>query len=298
MRICVFGAGSLGSALGGILAANNEVVLIGRRQHVGAVRQKGLVLTGSVARRVRMEAYETVDEAGPPELLIITTKAYDTEEAVDICSDWAEPETMVLTLQNGLGNLELLRSWKGKRAFGGTITMGASLTAPGRVRVSGLGRVAVGSDLNPRGAGLIIQAFSSCGIPSKTSGNVRGEIWAKAIVNACINPTTAFLRIPNGALLTSPSVSRLVRDVCRECEVIAESSGVSLPYHPMISRVRAIARETSKNRSSMLRDIELGRRTEINQINGIIAKSGALHGVPAPLNRALVAIVEAIASRA
>jgi 2-dehydropantoate 2-reductase len=298
MRICVFGAGSLGSAVGGILAANNEVVLIGRQQHVRAVRQKGLVLTGSVSRRVRVEAYETVDEAGPPELLIITTKAYDTKEAVEICSDWAAPGTMVLTLQNGLGNLELLRTWKGKRAFGGTITMGASLTSPGRVRVSGLGSAVIGSDMDAGGAGLISRAFSSCGIPSKTNSNVCGEIWAKAIVNACINPTTAILEVPNGALLMSPSISRIVRDVCKECEVIADSSGVSLPYHPMISRVRAVTRETSKNRSSMLQDVELGRRTEINQINGIIAESGAMHGVPAPLNRALVAIVEAIGTRA
>jgi 2-dehydropantoate 2-reductase len=298
MRICVFGAGSLGSAVGGILAANNEVVLIGRRQHVRAVRQKGLILTGSVARRVRVEAYEKVDETSPPELLIITTKAYDTKEAVEICSDWAAPGTMVLTLQNGLGNLELLRTWKRKRAFGGTITMGASLTAPGRVRVSGLGSVVIGSDMDAEGAGLISRTFSSCGIPSKTSGNVWGEMWAKAIVNACINPTTAILKVPNGALLTSPSISRLVRDVCKECEVIADSCGVSLPYRPMISRVRAVARETSKNRSSMLQDVEPGRRTEINQINGIIAESGAMHGVPAPLNRALVAIVEAIGSRA
>ena len=139
MRIYVFGAGALGSAIGGMLSRGHEVTLIGRRAHVSAIKRSGLLLTGKVELRCRPNACMTVRGLPPPDILIVTTKAYDTADAVAACKAWTGAETSVLTLQNGIGNLELLRAWKGNRAFGGTTSMGATLVSPGVVRVAGFG---------------------------------------------------------------------------------------------------------------------------------------------------------------
>lgn len=296
MRICVFGAGSLGSALGGILARKHRVSLVARRDNVSAIMRDGLRLTGDVRSRVRLDACETVEGVHPPELLIITTKAYDTGEAVDQCRDWVTKDTRVLTLQNGLGNLELLRKWLGARAFGGTISMGAELTRPGVVRVSGLGDTVIGADKDPEGASRIVEAFSSCGFSASADMNTAGHIWAKAIVNACINPTSAVLDVSNGSLVDNPVISRFMNEVCQECELVASANGIMLPNASMRARVRAVARDTSENISSMLQDVRRGRRTEISQINGAFRDIGARKGIHTPLNSALTAMVETLAT--
>jgi 2-dehydropantoate 2-reductase len=291
MRISIFGAGSLGSALGGLLAGTNEVTLIGRRPHVDEIRRNGLILVGDRTRSIRLKAAVNVSAVAPPELLIVTTKAYDTEEAVRICKPWIDKETMVLTLQNGLGNLEHLRAWKGSIAFGGTTTMGATLLSPGRVRVSGIGKIVVGADMNPTGAAMLARVFSNAGIPVKVMNDISREIWAKAVVSACINPITAVLRVPNGKLLDSPILSRFIREICQECVDVSCSEGIRMSSDSMYARVRTVARDTSRNLSSMLQDVQRGKRTEIGQINEAFCRTGEGNGISTPLNNALVAMI-------
>ena len=293
MRICIFGAGSLGSALGGILAMSNQVTLVGRRAHVAAMRKQGLALVGEIRRSVRVGARERVEGLDPPELLIVTTKAYDTEMAVQACRTLASRNTMVLTLQNGLGNLELLRTWKGSNAFGGTTTIGANLVAPGKVRISGLGETVIGSDLNPEGAKKICRLFRENGLAAQIQSDVNAAIWSKVAVSASINPLTAVLRIENGALLSGP-MSRMMMEVCREAVSVGVSNGAPLNLHAVMNRARAVAKDTAGNRSSMLQDVERGRRTEIDQINGAIWSLGDRLGSPAPLNKALWAMISSL----
>ncbi|UCE91636.1 MAG: 2-dehydropantoate 2-reductase [Methanobacteriota archaeon] len=294
MRICVFGAGSLGSAVGGMLASHHEVVLVGRKANVSPIAEDGLRIRGVVSRTVKLDASDSVKDFAPPDLLIVATKAYSTSSVVDACSGWISGDTKVLTLQNGLGNLEKLRAWRGDRAIGGTTTMGASLVAPGIVRIAGIGKTIVGSELDPNAASKVSSAFRSAGIPAVTRREIHSEIWAKAIVNASINPLTAILRIPNGDLIESRTLSRLMAEICSECESVAEASAITLPVKSMYRRARSVARETAGNRSSMLRDIELGRRTEIDCINGHLCRSGEVAGVPTPLNNALVSMIKSL----
>lgn len=294
MRIVVFGAGSLGCGLGGLLAKRHDVVLIGRKENTDAVREQGLRLEGEVEAKVGLDARETIDGLSQPDLVVLTTKAYQTKAAVDALSAAPWPDTLAVTLQNGLGNLEVLRGWKGAKAFGATTTMGATLVSPGNVRLSGLGRTVVGADLDEGGARRIAEAFSACGLKVDVRRDIAGEIWAKAVVNCCINPLTAILRVTNGRLLESAPVSRLMSDICIECSAVALAACVALPEGRMIDRVRAVAEDTAGNRSSMLRDVELGRRTEIAQLNGAVCRVGSAHGIPTPLNRAVAAMVEAL----
>lgn len=298
MRVCVFGAGSLGSALGGMLAARNDMVLIGRDPHMSVARQKGLTLTGDVKRKVEVDARLDVSGLEPPDLLLVTVKAFDTREVVKACQQWSKASTRVLTLQNGLGNLELLRSWKGNSVYGGTITMGAQLLSPGVVRVSGLGRIAIGADADRMGATEIAKMFASCGLPAEVEDDIYAELWSKAAVSACINPLTAILRVPNGGILEDSAVLRMVREIGRECSEVAAAEGIRLSPRRIDARVRRVARDTSRNRSSMLRDVEEGRRTEIEQINGAFVGMAARHGISVPTNRALMAMVGTLASRA
>ena len=293
MRIIVFGAGSLGCAIGGILAQKHEVTLVGRKENMDAVKRNGLHLTGDVETTLNVRTRETVEGLDPPDLMLLTTKAYHTKSVVDALMRLPWTDTPVLTLQNGLGNLELIRAWKGPQAFGGTTTMGASLLSPGNVRISGLGRTIIGSDLDALGAKRLAEAFSACGLIVDVKVDVAAEIWAKAIVNACINPLTAILRVPNGKLLESETVSRLMSELCDECIAVAKAAGVVVP-DMMMNRVSAVAADTAENRSSMLRDVELGRRTEILQMNGMMCKVGSHHGVRTPLNRAMTAMIEAL----
>jgi len=294
MRVLVFGAGALGSALGGILTRKHDVVLVGRKENMDAIARNGLSLSGEFELLHEVEAHESPDSIAPPDMILLTTKAYDTRSAVAALSGLPWDDPSVLTLQNGLGNMEVLRAWKGPKAFGGTITMGAQLVSPGHVKVSGLGRIVVGADMDEAGARKIADMFSGCGLTARVTKDIEAEIWAKALVNACINPVTAVLRVPNGRLLESETIVHLMSDICDECAAVAESVGVTLPEERMMDRVRSVAADTAANRSSMLRDIELGRRTEIGQLNGMICRIGSAHGVPTPLNRAMVAMVEAM----
>jgi len=297
MRICVYGAGSLGSAIGGMLAEQHDVVLIGRAANVEAIRKNGLELRGIIKKKVEAEAYPSINGLAPPDLLLITTKSYNTRAVAEACRDWVNADTRVLTLQNGLGNIETLREWLGQSAFGGTTTMGASLASPGVVQIAGVGRTIIGADVDWESAAHISSIFRKAGMPSSVTREVNGEIWAKAIVNASINPLTAVLRVANGALLESRTTSRLMSEICIECESVANAAGIDLPVASVYRRARAVAQETAHNQSSMLRDIELGRKTEISSINGHICRIGARVGVVTPLNRALVAMVESLESR-
>ncbi len=296
MRICVYGAGSLGSAIGGMLAEQHDVVLIGRAANVEAIQKGGLELRGVIQKKVAAEAYPSIDGLAPPDLMLITTKSYNTRAVVEACRGWTKADTKVLTLQNGLGNIETLREWLGPSAFGGATTMGASLVSPGIVKIAGVGRTVIGADIDRESAVCISSIFRKAGMPSSVATGIDGEIWTKTIVNASINPLTAVLRVTNGALLESRATSRLMSEICLECESVANAAGISLPVASVYRRARAVARETGPNRSSMLRDIELGRKTEIANINGHICLVGARVGVATPLNRALVAMVESLES--
>jgi len=297
MRICVYGAGSLGSAIGGMLAEQHDVVLIGRTANVEAIQKSGLELRGIIKKKVEAEAYPSINGLAPPDLMLITTKSYNTMAVAEACRDWVTADTKVLTLQNGLGNIETLREWLGQSVFGGTTTMGASLVSPGIVQIAGVGRTIIGADIDRESAAYISSIFRKAGMPSAVAREIDGEIWAKAIVNASINPLTAVLRVANGALLESRTISRLMSEICLECESVANAAGIRLPVASVYRRARTVAQETAHNRSSMLRDIELGRKTEISSINGHICRVGARGGVATPLNRALVAMVESLESR-
>lgn len=296
MKVTVLGAGSLGSLLGARLAEDHEVTLVGRDPHMEAVRSEGLRVVGASDLHVHPQAVTDAADAEPPDALLVTVKAYDTDAALQDAAPLLEADPIVASLQNGLGNLETLADHvPTDRVVGGVTTHGATREAPGVVRHAGAGDTTVGAPGPDRApAKAVADALSEGGIPTTVTERIQGEIWAKVAVNAGINPVTAITGLPNGALLEDPELEATMEAAAREAEAVAEAEDAQLPATDLVDRTREVAQRTAENTSSMLQDIQRGRRTEIDAISGEVARRARDNGLEAPVNRTLAALVQGI----
>lgn len=292
--VIVFGAGSLGSLIGGLLARNPDanVTLVGRDPHIAAIRDAGLGIEGAVTERVFLDAHTTVPESA--DLAIVTVKSFDTKIAGRALSDCGL--TTVLSLQNGIGNEETLVEELGEdvSVLAGTCTYGAMRTDPGHVRCTGIGEIVLGpTEQRDTGrmdrANRIGRLFERAGLNTTVADDMPRRLWEKLAVNAGINAPTALARIENGALADSP-VRETARRAARETARVARFEGVNLPDEAAIAALETVIEATAQNRSSMLQDVQMGRRTEIDSINGYVAECNA---VTTPVNRTLAQLLRA-----
>ena len=284
MDICVFGAGSLGSLVGGLLADDHEVTLVGREPHVRAVRKRGLQLAGEFDRTVYPGA--TTDPPASADLVLVTVKSFDTAAAAAQLAGGAFDA--VLSLQNGMGNEETLAAHVSAPVLAGTCTYGARLTDPGVVECTGVGGVALGppdggsSELADR-----VGTALAAGLETTVAGDMPRRLWAKLAVNAGINAVTALARVPNGDLVDGPART-VAHDAASETARVAATAGVDIADAP--DRTLEIAEATAPNLSSMHQDVRGGTRTEIDAINGYVVEQA---DQPAPVNATLTALVRA-----
>ncbi|ERH10800.1 MAG: ketopantoate reductase [halophilic archaeon J07HX64] len=284
MEVCVFGAGSLGSLVGGLLADDHEVHLVGREPHVTAVREDGLCVTGEFDRTVYPSASTT-----PPatsDLALVTVKSFDTAAAARALADRSVGP--VLSLQNGMGNEEQLETHLSDPVLAGTCTYGARLADPGVVECTGAGEITVG----PQGGGQSTAADRvgetlSSGLETTVAEDMPRRLWEKLAVNAGINAVTALSRVPNGALFDGPATG-VARDAARETAAVAADVGVEIPDAP--AQTLAVAEATAPNTSSMQQDVLAGGRTEIDAINGYVVEQATQ---PVPVNATLTGLVRA-----
>ncbi|MCJ2520952.1 MAG: 2-dehydropantoate 2-reductase [Candidatus Thermoplasmatota archaeon] len=294
MRFLIFGAGALGSLFGGLLSQRHEVMLVGRRVHMEAIRRNGLKIGGRTNLVVHPTAQEDIAEVESLDVVVLTVKAYDTEGALEALKPFWR-KAAFLSLQNGLGNEDLLAE-RADRVLGGVTNQGVTFVAPGEVYHAGIGDTYIGPY---RGTGLeeaaeLVEAFSMCGIPSELSEDIRGELWLKTLVNACINPLTGLLEVKNGHILQSTFLTDVVREIVDEGLQVAALQGLHLDREEVLEKVWSIAEATADNISSMLQDLEKGRRTEIDSINGAIVERGREGGVSCPINSLLTNLVKAL----
>jgi 2-dehydropantoate 2-reductase len=290
MEVLVFGAGSLGSLIGGLLARAHDVTLVGREPHVGAVRSDGLRITGVETVDVRPAA--TTDAAGASaDLALVTVKTYDTEAAARALA--AGDYGVVCSLQNGMGNEEILAGAVDAPVLAGTATYGARLAGPGRVEWTGRGTITLGAWRPADDAATaerVAAAFRAADLDAAATTDVRRRLWEKLAVNAAINPVTALARVENGALTAGP-LAEVARTAAVETAGVARADGTDLDGGTARAAVETVARETARNRSSMLRDVARGRRTEIDAINGYVLDRAADTGESVPINRTLAALI-------
>jgi 2-dehydropantoate 2-reductase len=226
------------------------------------------------------------------EVLIVAVKAYDTRVVAASYMGMVPPETTVLSLQNGLGNIETLQSMLNNDVLAGSTTEGGFSLGPGYVVHTGRGLTVIG---DPRGANSDIcsrikLAFDKAGLQAETSSNIRGVLWTKAIVNAAINPLSSLTRLPNGALAENAAIQEIARRVIAEGISVSHAAHIRLVGDPR-KLWRRILLSTKANKSSMLQDIERGKMTEIRQLNGAILSHGKKTGTKTPVNEILTKLV-------
>jgi 2-dehydropantoate 2-reductase len=318
MKLAIIGAGAMGSLLGFYLCEHAEVWLLDPwRAHVDAIKSGGLArdLDGAVEIR-HPHATSDPTAIGACEAVLVLVKAHQTAWAAEQAKLIAKTEgrglrtemgaedlipqssvlsPLVVTLQNGIGNRELLAEALGAERVGqGVTALGATLLGPGRVRHAGQGPTVFGAAPNRAQMAVLADLFVACGLPAEVSGDLDALVWGKLVVNVGINALTALLRVPNGALAETAQARDLVAAAVAEALAVAQARGTSLPYNDALDHVLAVARATGANRSSMLQDVLRGSPTEITTINGAVVREGQRLGVPTPVNQLLTALVCAI----
>ena len=297
MRIAVVGAGAIGCLFGVRLHNSGHSVLLihHTKRTIASIRKRGVLLREPSGTTVRahLEVKRSLSRRDDPDLVLLTVKAYDTEATTRALQKSIGGNGLVLSLQNGLGNIETLRRYlPTQKLLAGTTTEAALQTGPGQVTHTGKGTTWIGevNGVTSNGCGILREVFRKAGFRTEASKNIEGVIWSKAIVNSAINPITTLLRVPNGELLRIPYLRSISNAMVHEGSAVARAHGVSLnpAPRPMLLQVLALTRS---NKSSMLQDIEAGKRTEVRQLNGWIASLAGRLGVDAPYNRLLTKLV-------
>jgi 2-dehydropantoate 2-reductase len=231
-------------------------------------------------------------ECGEADLAIVLVKAWQTERAARQLEQCLPKHGLAVTLQNGLGNREILaeRLGAGRVALGVTTT-GATLLGPGVARSGGEGIISL--ETHPRNQELS-GLLSGAGFRVEIVPDARALVWGKLVVNTAINPLTALLRIPNGALLEHATVRLMMAALARETASVATALGVPLPFKDPVSTAEAVARKTAANRSSMLQDVKRGAPTEIDAICGAVVRAGKERGRRAPANWTMWRLISAL----
>jgi len=296
MNIVILGAGAIGSLFGALLSKKNNVILIGRNSHIQAIGKKGLDIEDKTQMNVKILSEKSVDKVTfLPDLLILTVKSYDTYSAISQAKQLIGDNTVVLSLQNGLDNIDKIEKIVDRRQLiAGVTTHGAFFSEPGVVKHTGKGQTILG-ELNGRKTKRItsiVDAFNKAGIETIASEDIVREIWIKAIVNSSINPLTTFSSCKNGYLLENPILEKVVEKVCRESTNIANAYGINLSYENMIKKTKEVIRNTSDNYSSMLQSFKKGKKTETDSINGKLADVGKKQDIDTTMNEILTYIVK------
>ena len=286
MDVVVFGAGSLGSLVGGLCAREHDVTLVGREPHVTRIRESGLTITGAMEFAVDPDARTTVPEHA--DLALVTVKSFDTRNAARALVGCTPG--VVCSLQNGLGNEERLARHH-DTVLAGTCTYGARLLKPGHVSCTGLGEVVVGSLDGPSPAAERVgKALRAAGIEGRVSDRMNDRRWEKLAVNAGVNPVTALAGVRNGALADGP-LHEVATDAARETARVARENGIDLGSGEAVAALETVVKTTAENHSSMLQDVRASRRTEIDAINGAVVERAR---DPVPVNRTLARLVRVL----
>ena len=289
MRVQIMGAGALGSLVGSLIQiAGYEVIFVARGKQLLALK-KGLRVSG--LKEFEISVYCT-DKPEDADITFVTVKAYDTESAA---KSLAEVDAgVVCSLQNGVGNEEILSEYC-KRVLGGVTTYGANLKDYGHVVYAGEGYTYIGEmdGSLSKEAEMVVDVLNNSGIRAEVVRDIEFRIWMKAVINAAINPITAICKVRNGEVVRNPYLWEVAKAVAEEGKEVMAKMGYEFDA---VAEVRRVAEMTAENKSSMLQDLERGKRTEVEFINGAIVKKGEEFGIDCPTNKTLLNLVRGVES--
>jgi len=306
LRVVVAGAGAVGSVVGGLVAARgHDVLLVGRDPHMAAVDRDGLHVTGLFGDRTSRPrtATDLTRADAPADVVLVSVKSHGTADVARTLGGWRHAPPLVVSLQNGLGNVETLAAALGaSRVLGARVIFGALVPEPGRAHVTVNARPVAIGPLRPDAAlrahaDRVAALFADAAIPAEALDSVEALLWEKALYNCGLNPLGALHGLTYGEVVGSPELRPVLDAAIDEGFAVARASGIALPW-PDAAGFRAyfhatLVPPTAAHRSSMRQDLEAGRRTEVDAIGGAIVRAGARTGIPTPVNSRLVAAIHA-----
>ncbi len=299
MKIVIMGAGAMGSLYGGLLASSSEEVWLVDlwKDHIDAIRSRGLTIEEKgQEKNIRINATTDVSFVGKADLVIFFVKTYHTDKAVSDALILEKEKTVFLTLQNGLGNEEILsRQVDRKKVLLGVTNHGATMIGPGKIRHAGWGKTLIGEldhQVTDR-VSTIAEMFQRAEIETEISSNIQRLIWEKLLINIGINALAAVTGLKNGMLLEHPETLVLMEEMVSEAVEVARKKGIPIEGNP-IEKVKAIAEATRTNRCSMGQDLDNKRRTEIDAINGALVREAERLGISVPYNHMITNLIKVI----
>ena len=297
LNLTIFGVGAMGMLFASRLAELVNVSLFGNwKAQIETVQREGLTITELDGTQSRHNLHVTNDltQHPPADVVLILLKSHQTARAARQAAQILRPNGVAMTLQNGLGNLETLADAVGShRAALGITAQGATIEAPGILRHAGNGATYLATV--PHLASQLEQItalFNAANLHTQLVDDAEGLVWGKLAVNAGINPLTALLEVPNGALVEKEAWQQLMSAAANEVAQVAAAQGIRLPFADAAAYTAQVSRATASNRSSMLQDISRGAPTEIDAICGAVVRAGRKVGVPTPVNERLWGLVK------
>jgi 2-dehydropantoate 2-reductase len=295
-RVAVAGAGAVGGYFGGMLArAGAPVMMIGRTAFVEAVKKNGLFLdTVQFKESVRVEASADLKDIRGAEIVLFCVKTTDNSATARELAPLLAPGAIVVSMQNGVDNVEQIRAASGIEALPAVVYVAASVPKPGTVKHAGRGDLVIG----PRSAQTerVAALFERAGVGCRISENIEGELWTKLTWNCALNAISALGQAQYGQISASGEARKLVETAVYEILAVARAAGVHPPgfEDPQVALAGAfkIATQLAEAYSSTAQDLMRGKRTEIDSLNGYISRRGAELGVATPVNHALYTLVK------
>ena len=300
MKITMVGPGAIGSLFGlSLMKVKEDVHFLDYNQkRVQKLKKDGIKIEGvSGNQHADISITDNPKEIGPSDLVVVCVKSYNTEEAIKRSMPLIGEKTMVMTLQNGIGNLQILEDEVGEdRVIGGVTNQGANVKDWGHIIHAGKADTIIGKrDKKVLGPIRdVAKLFNKAGFPTKISKDIDGVIWSKLIINVGINALTAITRLNNGLLLDYDGTRSIMKKLISEAVKVAKRKRIKLVYDDPIQKVELVCKATAKNISSMLQDIRKKKKTEIDFINGAIVRQGANYNIPTPINEMITNIIKTI----
>lgn len=309
MKIVILGPGAMGCLFAALLSKSlsagrqdkEEIWLLDKnKERAAKINQEGIALEGISGNwQGKVKATANPKEIGEADLMIVCVKSYDTKEAIAHSKPLIGDNTSLLTLQNGIGNIEIISDTVGAdKVIGGVTNHGATLLDIARVKHAGKGETVIGrTDAKiPVQMRFIREIFNRAGFETRISRDIKGLLWSKLIINVGINALTAITRLNNGRLVEFEGTRKIMREAVTEAVRVAKRKRIKLIYDDPLAKVEAVCEATSANISSMLQDVLKKRRTEIDFINGVVIRQAQELGISAATNSILLDLVKTIES--
>jgi 2-dehydropantoate 2-reductase len=299
-RVAVVGAGAVGCYFGGMLARSGApVTLIGRARHVEAINRDGLFIDSiHFQERVTVSATDELGVVRDAQLVLFSVKTVDTENAAKLLAPYLAPDTLVVSLQNGVDNVERIDFAAGIEAIPAVVYIAAEMSGLGRVRHLGRGDLVIGNPSSTQDApeseiAGIAATFVRAGVPCRVSKNITVELWEKLLMNCAYNAISALSRMKYGRIARDADSIEVMKHVISEGLAVGNASGVQLSSDTMIASALKLGSEAMPEAlSSTAQDIARGKPTEIDSLNGFLVRRGAEMGVPTPVNQTLHSLVK------